>query len=60
MKFTFLLLIYKIQNVRRFISYEELINTRLFQRLRRIKQLGCAHMIFPGAEHSRFTHSLGV
>ncbi|MDV3141831.1 MAG: HD domain-containing protein, partial [Candidatus Phytoplasma australasiaticum] len=43
-----------------YLFLEELINTRLFQRLRRIKQLGCAHMIFPGAEHSRFTHSLGV
>lgn len=30
------------------------------QRLRRIKQLGMAHMAFQGAEHSRFTHSIGV
>lgn len=38
----------------------DLINTREFQRLRRIKQLGIAYAIFHGAEHSRFTHSLGV
>ncbi|MCX7511997.1 HD domain-containing protein, partial [Levilactobacillus brevis] len=38
----------------------DLINTREFQRLRRIKQLGTASLIFHGAEHSRFGHSLGV
>lgn len=38
----------------------DLINTREFQRLRRIKQLGTASMVFHGAEHTRFTHSLGV
>lgn len=37
-----------------------MINTKEFQRLRRIKQLGPASYTFHGAEHSRFTHSLGV
>jgi len=38
----------------------ELIETAAFQRLRRIKQLGPASLVFHGAESSRFTHSLGV
>ncbi|WP_442955855.1 HD domain-containing protein [Paenibacillus sp. y28] len=38
----------------------ELINTREFQRLRRIRQLGTSFFTFHGAEHSRFSHSLGV
>jgi len=37
-----------------------LVETREVQRLRRIRQLGLAHLVFPGAEHSRFTHALGV
>jgi len=37
-----------------------LIDSPWFQRLRRIRQLGVAHMVFPGAEHTRFAHSIGV
>ncbi len=38
----------------------DLINCAEFQRLRRIKHLGGVSMVFHTAEHSRFTHSLGV
>ncbi len=38
----------------------QLIDTPVFQRLRRIRQLGPASLTFHGAESSRFTHSLGV
>ncbi|MDQ0257402.1 HD superfamily phosphohydrolase [Evansella vedderi] len=38
----------------------ELIGTREFQRLRRVRQLGTTYLTFHGAEHTRFNHSLGV
>ncbi len=37
-----------------------LINAAEFQRLRRIRQLGLASLAYPGADHSRYSHSLGV
>lgn len=38
----------------------DLINAKEVQRMRRIRQLGLSNIAYPGAEHSRFVHSLGV
>jgi HD superfamily phosphohydrolase len=46
---------FRIKGVR-----EELLATPEFNKLSHIKQLGLAHLVFPGAHHTRFEHSLGV
>ncbi|MDF7668891.1 HD domain-containing protein [Lactobacillus sp. ESL0703] len=38
----------------------DLLKTKEFQRMRRIKQLGPTAFVFPGATHTRFEHNLGV
>ena len=38
----------------------DLINHPYFQRLRRIKQLGLADYVYPGANHTRFNHAVGA
>ncbi len=37
-----------------------LLDTREVQRLRRVRQLGLASLVFPGAEHTRFSHAIGA
>src|SRR5688500_19151392 len=37
-----------------------LVDTDVFQRLRYVRQLGLAFLVYPGASHSRFEHALGT
>ncbi|MFO8236375.1 MAG: HD domain-containing protein [Bacteroidales bacterium] len=51
--------VYGFINIYDEIIYD-LIEAPYFQRLRRIKQLGLTHYVYPGATHTRFHHSLGA
>lgn len=41
-------------------KYMKIVNTKEFQRLRRINQLSVGNYIFPSAQHTRFSHSIGT
>ncbi|WP_370772813.1 HD domain-containing protein [Clostridium sp.] len=41
-------------------EYMDVINTKEFQRLRRINQLSVGNLVFPSAQHTRFSHSIGT
>ena len=46
--------------IRVFDTELKIIDSPIFQRLRRIRQLSGAHLTYPGAQHTRFEHSLGT
>ena len=47
-------------NIRVDPTAERLLDTGFVQRLRYVRQLGLAHLVYPGATHSRFEHALGA
>jgi len=47
-------------NIRVDESALRLIDTGVFQRLRYVRQLGLAYLVYPGATHTRFEHALGA
>ena len=47
-------------NIRVDPTAERLLDTGVVQRLRYVRQLGLAHLVYPGATHSRFEHALGA
>ncbi len=47
-------------NIRIEGPFLRLLDTKPFQRLRYVRQLGLAHLVYPGATHSRFEHALGA
>jgi uncharacterized protein len=42
------------------VEERDVMDTCVFQRLRRLKQLALASLVYPGATHSRFEHSIGA
>ena len=61
MKKNYLDIIDPIHDFIRVYDYElPIIESSIFQRLRRIRQLSGAHLTYPSAQHTRFEHSLGV
>lgn len=47
-------------NITEYPVIEELVESKYFQRLRRLAQLGLTSAVYPNATHTRFAHSLGV
>jgi HD superfamily phosphohydrolase len=48
------------KNIRLDETARRLVDSAPFQRLRYVRQLGLAHLVYPGATHTRFEHALGA